>query len=129
MDTVLIADNYLGFVFWLGRLLGEAGYQVLPVKRIASVAHWAAQFEINVLVINPVLKGAADFIRSLRALQGRSRAIIQIGEQAQELDGVYVWMQKPEEVDDLAALRWLKLIESAMASLENPKPRHSGSFL
>jgi hypothetical protein len=32
MVTVLIIDNDLGFMFWLGQILSEAGYAVLPAK-------------------------------------------------------------------------------------------------
>jgi hypothetical protein len=136
MDTVLIADHDLGFVFWLGKLLAEAGYHALPAKRVSDAAQLAAQFEVNVLVVNPGLNGAADFVRTLSVSEGP--VIIQIGGQTQELEGVYAWMQKPEEIDDLAALRWLRLIESAVAASTeggisdagNSVARHGGgSFL
>ncbi|HKE24889.1 MAG TPA: hypothetical protein VKB88_21150 [Bryobacteraceae bacterium] len=32
MKAVLIIDGDLGFVFWLGKLLADAGYQALPAK-------------------------------------------------------------------------------------------------
>ena len=32
MVTVLIIDNDLGFIFWLGQILNDVGYAALPAK-------------------------------------------------------------------------------------------------
>ena len=34
MRTILIVDSDLGFVFWLGRALHDAGYEALPAKDV-----------------------------------------------------------------------------------------------
>ena len=34
MRSILIVDSDLGFVFWLGRALHDAGYEALPAKDV-----------------------------------------------------------------------------------------------
>ena len=53
MNTVLIADRDLGFVFWLGQALGKLGYQVLPAMNVPQAASYAEQFRVDLLVLDP----------------------------------------------------------------------------
>lgn len=70
MKTVLIIDSDLGFVFWLGHGLDQAGYAAFP----AQTAHDAKRLldamnvPINLLIINTGLRGAVDFVTALRRL-------------------------------------------------------------
>src|SRR5690348_14824248 len=76
MDTVLIADRDLGFVFWLGQALGAVGYQSLPAITVPQAAALAERFPVDVLVANPSLPDMLAFIKSLYRAQGHLKVII-----------------------------------------------------
>ena len=119
MDTILIADHDLGFVFWLGGALGEAGYQALPAKRITDAAAWAGKFEIDVLVVNPSLPGAADFVKKLRCSQGHLQVIALSGDQSvpvPQMDDVVTWAVRPLQTTPQLKRRWLEVVSYAATS-------------
>src|SRR5882724_4454329 len=58
--SVLIVDRDLGFVFWLGRALDDAGYQALPAKGIGDATELLGHMnlEIDLLIVSPSMPGA-----------------------------------------------------------------------
>ncbi|HEY1241882.1 MAG TPA: hypothetical protein VGF16_15070 [Bryobacteraceae bacterium] len=75
MDTVLIADRDLGFVFWLGGELNKLGYLALPALNEAQAAAMAKQFPPDVVVFNPSFPRVADLLESLRQPQKPLRVL------------------------------------------------------
>ena len=77
METILIVDDDLGFVFWLGQTLDAAGYSAFPAKSAPDAALLISQLNLNidVAVIDTALSGAIDFIGWLRRAQPDVRAI------------------------------------------------------
>ena len=75
MKTVLIIENDLGWVFWLGQALDEIGYQALPAKDVADAISLLRELKsnIDVLIVNPTLKGVVPFIERLRRSHGLPR--------------------------------------------------------
>ena len=71
MTNILLVDSDLGFTFWLGQLLDEAGYEAFPAKSIADAIQLLDQlkFQIDLLVLNPALEGASSFAAVLRHSQ------------------------------------------------------------
>jgi hypothetical protein len=71
MVTVLIIDNDLGFMFWLGQILNEAGYAVLPAKSASEAVELMSEnnIEADLLIINPSLPGVVRLVGELRPLQ------------------------------------------------------------
>ena len=68
LKTVLIVDEDLGFVFWLGHLLNNAGYQVWPARNGEDAAALMDELgaELDLLIIDPNLRGAAAFLEKQR---------------------------------------------------------------
>ena len=66
LQTALIVDRDLGFVFWLARRLNQLGHQAFPALGVAHAALLAEQFPCNLLVIDASLPGSAAFIESLQ---------------------------------------------------------------
>src|ERR1700730_2077327 len=66
--TVLIVDEDLAFVFWLGRLLNKAGYQVWPARNGNDAAALLKELDtgVDLLVINLNSGGAAALIEGQR---------------------------------------------------------------
>ena len=76
MIKILLVDSDLGFTFWLGQLLDQAGYEAFPAKSVADAIQLLDQlkFDIDLLVINPAMEGATSFAAVLR----QSRPFIKI---------------------------------------------------
>ena len=66
MNTVLIVDSDLGFVFWLGQKLNEVGHHAWPAVSVSNAKALAARFDPNVLIVNFSLPGAEAFVKSFQ---------------------------------------------------------------
>ena len=66
MDTVLIVDGDLGFVFWLGQKLNEIGHRAWPAVTVSDAVALAKRVNPDVLIINRALPDAAQFVESRR---------------------------------------------------------------
>src|ERR1035438_1181831 len=65
--VVLIVDEDLGFVWWLGQLFSQAGCQVVPTlssEQSVSLLR-DLNLKVDVIVVNPELAGVAEMIRGL----------------------------------------------------------------
>jgi DNA-binding response OmpR family regulator len=115
MKTVLIIDSDLGFVFWLGKLLGDAGYQALPAKGVSEARALLGELntEIDLLIVNPSLPGAPDFVSALRRSYPNSKVLTALGEKDQSADRVQisdVTARKPLVQDPGASTLWLRMV-------------------
>ncbi|HLK48916.1 MAG TPA: hypothetical protein VKT49_12315 [Bryobacteraceae bacterium] len=68
MATILILDNDLGFVFWLGQTLTTPQCTALPALSVPEANTLISQLKLTIdfLIMNPAVPGAAEFTRSLR---------------------------------------------------------------
>ena len=122
--NVLIVDGDLGFVFWLGRALDEAGYQALPAKSIADATALLDELSIGIdlLIVNYSLPGAAAFSETLRQSQGRNLRVIALAEEWEEsgaaLASADVLGRKPGSGVGLASrMEWVETIQGVFAPL------------
>lgn len=75
MDTVLIADRDLGFVFWLGEKLGKLGYQALPAMNLSQATTLAKKLPIDVLVVSNTFPNVPGLLKSLGKFQKSLRIL------------------------------------------------------
>ena len=76
MKNVLIVDNDLGFIFWLGAALVGAGYRPWPAcspSDAISVANRKPLSRLHLLVVNASLPGVSKLIAHLRRTQAHLR--------------------------------------------------------
>ncbi|MBZ5577305.1 MAG: hypothetical protein LAP40_12160 [Acidobacteriia bacterium] len=75
--TVLILDNDLGFVFWLGEILTQAGYYAIPAHTIEEATKLTRRLKVaaDVVIVNPAVSGATEWTQSRRNPQFQ-RAVI-----------------------------------------------------
>jgi hypothetical protein len=68
VETILLVDDDLGFVFWLGRVLDDAGYVAFPAKSVVDASSLIVQCQlvVDLLIINSALAGASAFVKELR---------------------------------------------------------------
>lgn len=76
--TVLIVDDDVAFVWWLGEMFTEAGYQVIPAlngnQALSLVGN--LQVEINVLIVNTALSGVGQLVKSLAESAGDLKIVL-----------------------------------------------------
>jgi hypothetical protein len=65
VPVVLIVDEDLGFVWWLGQMFSEAGCQVVPALSPEQTDSFARNLKVDVIVVNPELAGVSELIRGM----------------------------------------------------------------
>jgi hypothetical protein len=65
--VVLIVDEDLGFVWWLGQIFSQAGCQVVPTLSSDQTLSLARDLnlKVDVVVVNPELSGISELIQAL----------------------------------------------------------------
>lgn len=118
--TILIVDSDLGFVFWLGHTLDSAGYFSLPAKSIPDAVELLRLLnrDIDLLIVNCSLFGAADLIGSLRRAQPTLKVLAACdpGDSAKDVSGVDFIEEKPLAPDDEAARRWMDSVRRTLGT-------------
>ena len=125
MKTVLIVDADLSFAYWLGQGLDEAGYQAFPAKNIPDAAALPDELKptIDLLIVNPALPGASEFIETLRRWNPSAQVVALRGGAAHSLAGVDLWCRKPDRKDHLQRRRWIERVEQLLpVNLFSNKP-------
>jgi hypothetical protein len=129
-QSVLILDDDLGFVFWLGEALVSAGYEAVPAVGVPDAKGRTGTFHFtpDLVIANPTLAGVAEFTRALR--QGpRPAAVIEITTATGEAkiglraDG---FQPRPDVADDRAKLAWLRTIREVLRESATGRLRRAG---
>lgn len=118
LTAILIVDNDLGFVFWLGHLLDAEGFSAYPARTVPDAALLILQFDLSpdLLVINPELPSAQELISSLHRLNGRI-CVIAVGNSSANLEhfpGIHKYIPKAPQFDNSAGETWIHLIHEAL---------------
>ncbi len=119
MKTVLIVDQNLGFVFWLGQLLQTAGFAAFPARSVSDAGVVLVEFAlaVDVLILNLCLPGAADFIARLRRSQEHLK-VIAIAKRGQALEPrlqVDSSCAEPQRIDEAAQLEWMTTVQGMLS--------------
>jgi len=72
-ETILIIDNDLGFLMWLGLSLASRGYLTIPAPSFEDALRLVDELQppsIDLVMINPALPGASDLVSVLRSRRG-----------------------------------------------------------
>jgi DNA-binding response OmpR family regulator len=106
MKTVLVVDSDVGFVFWLGQGLDQNRYAALPA---ASVPNARALLDelgttVDLVVVNPALPEAADFVGTLRGRNLRLKVVLvaDVTAEPAQIPSFDLQCQKPGVIDDSA---------------------------
>ena len=76
MATVLIINNDIGFTFWLGQTLNEAGYATLPARGVSDAVELLSEHKVqpDLLIINPASPGVLDLMQTCAGPKCASRS-------------------------------------------------------
>ena len=104
MNTILVVDNDVGFVFWLGLGLSQAGYAVIPAESVrrAKALLDEVKMAIDLLVVNTVLPDAAGLVESLRRLNLNLKVVALIDNQPgqDQIGDADFRCQRPAQTDE-----------------------------
>ena len=118
VKTVLIVDTDVAFAFWLGTTLDAAGYLAWPAKTPIDAELRVQQLalQVDVLVINPAIAGASEFVSSLRRSQKDIRVIVAVDDplQGANLPAVNATHPKPIDPGDAGKSDRLQGIEQGL---------------
>jgi CheY-like chemotaxis protein len=113
MKNILIVDNDLGFIFWLGAALIGAGYQAWPAtsrSEAISVASRKPLARLDLLIVNVSLPGASKLIAHFRSTQSQLK-VMAVGPQGKTLGGVTPWQPTPGLSEDSAKQEWVRAVK------------------
>jgi hypothetical protein len=97
MKNILLVENDLGFIFWLGGALVAGDYQPWPACDISDATELIekAGVPIDLLIIDPSLPGVSKLVAFLRRSQPDLK-VIALGEEGKtKLTCINAWHRKP----------------------------------
>lgn len=116
--TILIVDDDLGFVYWLGHALDAAAYLALPAKSVSDAALLIMQLDlkVDVLLVNTAQIGALEFISALRRSQNNVKVIgiLNDCQPAVRVPGLNATHAKPPILDADARNEWLESVQQVL---------------
>lgn len=120
IPRVLIVDGDLGFVFWLGQGLDEAGYQALPAKSCEAATDLLRQLniEVDVLILGASCAGAVAFADGLRQSQKHLKVIVAVSDwrdPGPTFPAVDASKHRFPQRDEISRLEWLETIEAVLS--------------
>ncbi|HXK01337.1 MAG TPA: hypothetical protein VMS37_02980 [Verrucomicrobiae bacterium] len=121
VKTVLIVDNDLGFAFWLGHALDQAGFYALPAVSASGASKLLTELGLNadLVVINANLPDAASFIADLRLAQPALK-VVTVVDDIEEPPPVFLQAnlveQKPIATDENARHDWVETIRMILST-------------
>ena len=111
-------DHDLGFVFWLGQTLDQAGYLAFPAKNCEAATELLCRWKIriDVLVIGSGSEGAVAFTRNLRLSQPDLKVVAAVkeGESSCLLSKADAVQDKPRSSLYSLSEKWLRVIEDLL---------------
>jgi DNA-binding response OmpR family regulator len=118
--TVLLVGPDLGFVFWLGRALDQAGYEAFPARDLAAAAETVSEFHLTpgLLILTASIPGSKELIADLKRLHEQVRVLClaeAVGGNHVAADGVY---PRPAAMTEAAKAELLKVISAVL--VDNP---------
>ena len=119
--VVLIVDEDLGFVFWLGQIFSEAGCRALPALnyRQALLITATMPLQIDVVVIDPEIEGTLQIIQTISKAQ-RDVKIVAIGNPDSGAGGeihTHATLERPASGQPVLHHEWLERVRGILPKL------------
>jgi hypothetical protein len=126
--TLLVVDNDVGFVWWLGEIFTEAGYRAVPALHCSQALAAVKKFhlQIDLLVVNPALTGVLRLVNSLER-PGRDLRIVLIREGPIGLKypgfRYDATLTRPSGWEPVSRTDWLRKLRTLLKQLETTPTR------
>jgi CheY-like chemotaxis protein len=120
IKNILIVDDDLGFIFWLGGVLVDAGYQPWPACSPSDAISLAGhKLQPDLLIVNASLPVVPELIAHFRNTQTNLK-VMAWGSQATTLPGVNAWRPTPGLSDSSAKLEWVRAVKHLSSRQHRP---------
>lgn len=123
--TALIIDDDVGFILWLGEILTESGYQTVPALHCRQARSLVKKLalRVDVLVVNPKLRGAARTIKALETEHPRLRVVLIIDRSAPlpVRDPNHAVLERPSPWEPVSRPQWATKIRKVLLRLSAVK--------
>ncbi len=124
--VALIVDDDVAFIFWLGEVLAESGYQAVPALHFRQALTLTKELalRVDVLVVNPNLRGAERAVQMLASAQPSLRVVLIRDPPAPGTVPVSVQpvLERPAAWEPISRPQWVKKIRKVLMD----SPRHGG---
>ena len=118
MQSVLIVDHDLGFVFWLGRALDAAGYCALPAKDVTSALELLNEFPVTVSLL--IISQHETWLPLLKVLLAKNQSlkIIALAGDRKDVGKLALAGRSanPDCSDEAPEAEWLAIVESTLTA-------------
>ncbi len=116
--TVLIVDEDIGFLFWLGDIFTEAGCQSMPALGCQEAVSLANRLGIepDLIVLNPFLPGIAGMLQD-RIVAKRHPKIVSIGAPPKAVAaaiGIHAILDRPDATEPISRRAWLERVRKLL---------------
>jgi ActR/RegA family two-component response regulator len=117
--TALIVDDDVAFVLWLGEMLTENGYQPYPALtcRLALALVKKLSLQVDVLVLNPKLRGAARAIEAL-SIERPSLRVVLIRDPSESVTVIpnsnHATLDRPRSWEPVSRDEWIAQIRKVL---------------
>ena len=122
MKNILIVEDDLGFVFWLGSALVAAGYQPWPACSASDATKLIekAGVRIDLLIADPSTPGISKLVGTLRRSKVHLKVIALGAESKTKLTGINAWHSKPGPMQEPAEQQqeWLEAVKDVFIGHE-----------
>jgi DNA-binding NtrC family response regulator len=116
--TALIVDDDLGFLLWLGEMLTESGYQAVPALQCRQALTLVKRLalRIDLLVLNPELRGAARAMNMLAGEHPRLRVVLirDSSTPCPGLDSNHATLVRPSACEPISRPQWITKIRKVL---------------
>ena len=120
--AVLIVDNDLGFVWWLGDIFHEVGYRPVPAMNAQQAASLVAELNVvvSIAVVNPALPGVRKLIKALRQADNRVGIVLvhDSNDSTTVLAHALTILDRPTGVEPVSRPEWLKKLRRVLKLAE-----------
>jgi len=117
--NILVLDDDLGFVMWLGRILTEAGFLAMPAstsQEATAIVEECRFPKVDLLIANFELAGSRDLVQKLGSL-GKKFRLIGIGEAVAAGAGrrkIRATLDRPRGRSPLSPERYLETVRRVL---------------
>jgi len=120
--SVLIVDEDLGFVGWLGELFSQAGYRALPALSCRQAISLIKRFklDVDVLAVNQDLPGVPGMIGMLRRPQRPLKIVVIRDHRGDGIVSIpaHATLERPSAWEPISRPVWLKKVQGALKQAE-----------
>jgi DNA-binding NtrC family response regulator len=116
--TALIVDDDVAFILWLGEMVTESGYQAIPALHCRQALDLVKRLalRIDVLVVNPQLRGASRAMKVLETEHPRLRVVL-IRDPAKSdsvPDSTRATLERPAAWEPISRPQWVTKIRKVL---------------